>query len=95
MIYTHEYCHNRIFETYEEAVDDYLSSISVDDYLNDDLFNEHALLCQYFKRKSDESFMTWLHNYIEDLTQCLCEKYVFEWDDCERDGEDWQDYSYD
>lgn len=88
MIYTHEYDNDKIFETEEEAIDDFLTYVSVDDYLDTNLFNSHALLTQYFRRKSDKSFMSWLQDYIDDLTQCLCNDLVFEWDDCERGNEE-------
>ena len=80
LYYTHEYSQER-FETFEEARDDLIPQLDIEEYSSHELFNSYALILQFFRRKSDSAFVEWLENYLDALTMCICDELITEHDD--------------
>ena len=85
MAFVHELS-NEHFATQEEAIDDLLQCLELEDLVDAGNFNEYEIVRQFVRRKNDESFCNWLQELISTATDNCIESMINEIDD-EEDAE--------
>lgn len=83
MYYTHEYSHE-IFNTFEECENDLIQSIDIVEYA--ERIGSDEILRKFFRRKSDEEFLSWFENKLLELEEELKNDLIFEYE--EEESED-------
>lgn len=75
MYYTHEYSHE-IFNTFEECENDLMQTIDIVEYA--ERIDSYEILKKFFRRKSDEAFLSWFENRLFEIEEYLKNDLIYE-----------------
>lgn len=85
-MFVHEYS-DKEFESYEDCRDDLMGQIDSDDIVQHFEYSTSTLIFKFLNRKSDQDFLQWLEQEIEEAYERTLDELITEYEEEEEVGD--------